>query len=585
MQSTLSRRSFLQSVGMVSAGVAASSFLAACAPAGAPAAAPAVPGTEAESLVNALGVQLPADALALDQQVIRIGQSEVGGAYGHLMESLYNRAFGHAAGHETLTTLNTDLEVVGIGAESWEISEDGLYWDFKLREGMTFTNGDPVRAQDWAYTLRYSLSNNYDFAWFYFDIRNAAAVASGELPAEELGIEAIDDYTLRIHTDAPVPYLPSLGVWFTVAPENAWEDLGENWATDPARFVGSGPFRLTKFERDIEHLWELYPEYGGVRRPYITQISETLLPTGLPAYMAGDVQTYGISGQTPAAEIALIENNPVLNSEMNPGIATNTDYLGFNTTGAFPPLDDARVRLALCKSIDKAELVQQIFQGFSNPAWGILPNGFVNYRPEFADLDPNVYDPEAARALLAEAGYADGEGFPVYEMWVRQPTDRQLAFAQALQARWQENLGIQVEIRPADFQSFTSNLKEGAPMYYVGYALDYFDPATFLNVFRSTGRHPHVDTEWDEFYNAANSTLDPDERFELIAEAEQRLVESTAYFFLHSPFSVSLWPCNLQGEALEPNQDGFRFYGGGGPGCPHAYEGMYWTSSDCRADL
>ena len=189
--------------------------------------------------------------------------------------------------------------------------------------------------------------------------------------------------------------------------------------------------------------------------------------------------------------------------------------------------------------------------------------------------------------MLANAGYPDGKGFPVFELYIRQPTDKQLALCEAIQARWKEVLGIQVELRPSDFQSFTSAAfqERTAPMYHVGYALDYYDPATFLNVFRNGGRHPHENPEWTEFYNQANATLDPAKRFELMAEAEKQLVLSTAWFFLVSPFSIMLWPCNLKGETLQPNKDGFAFWGGGGVGCPHAYEGMYWAQSDCRKGL
>ena len=145
--------------------------------------------------VNALGEALPADALGLDEQYILTGIGPTGGGFGHIMESVYNRAFEHAGGQETLTSLDTDFNVYGVGCEDWEAAEDGSYWDFSLRKGLTFSNGDPVTAKDWAYTLKWSLSNGYDFAWFYFDIKNAQPVTAGELPPEELGIEAVDDYS------------------------------------------------------------------------------------------------------------------------------------------------------------------------------------------------------------------------------------------------------------------------------------------------------------------------------------------------------------------------------------------------------
>ncbi len=434
--------------------------------------------------------------------------------------------------------------------------------------------------------MRYSLSNGYDFGWYYFDIKNAQKVLSGELPPEELGMEAVDDYTLRVYTEAPVPYLPALFGWFEVAKNGIWEDAGENWALDPERYVSSGPYTLTRFDRDVAHRWEINESYKGVRRPYFTEIREENLPTGLPAYIAGDIKRFSIGANTTSAEIALVENNPVLSSEMHPLIATGTDYIGFNTTGTFEGLDDPKVRLALCKAIDKDNLVSEIYRGFSYTGWGLIPTGFVNNQDEaLRVLDPNLYDPEAARQLLAEAGYPDGEGFPVYELWIRAPNDQQLALCEAMQARWKENLNITIELRPSDFQSFTSNLKDGAPLYYVNYNMDYFDPATFMNVWRSTGRHPHNDPAWDEFYNSANAIMDdPERRFELLRQAEQMLVEGTAWFFLHHPYTTDLWPCNLSGEGTTPNSNGFTFLFGN-TGTVNAREGVYWTDGSCRQEI
>ena len=543
----------------------------------------------AVSLVNALGVQLPADALPLDQQFRLEPISETGGGFGHIMESLYNRAFEHAGGYETLTTLDNDLKVIGIGAESWSVADDGLTWDFKLRKELVFSDGKPVTANDWVYTLQRSLSNGYDFGWFYSDIKNASKVLSKELPVEQLGISAPDDYTLRIVTEAPTPYLPAIGVWFGVAAKHAYEQNGENWALDPAKYVASGPFTLKEFERGVKHRWELNTTYKGIRRPYFTQIREEKLPSSLPAYIAGDLRAYEINGNSPANEAQMVESNPALKAEAHRQPSSNTDYLGFNTlAGKFPPLDNPDVRMALSKAIDKEKLIGEIFRGFADPAWGILPKGFPNYIGDrLKALEPNKYDPEAARQLLSKAGYADGKGFPSFDMWVRQPTPAQLALAQALQARWKENLGITIEIRPADFQSFTDTafVQKNAPLYYVAYSLDYYDPATFLNVFRNGGRHPHENEAWTTAYNTANATLAPDELFKLMAQSEEDLVTSTAWYFLQSPVTQMLWPCNLAGEAIQPNKDGFQFHLGGGVGCPHAYEGMYWSNSTCRADL
>ena len=502
------------------------------------------------------------------------------------MESLYNRAFEHGGGAETLTSLDNDFNVIGVGAESWKASDDGTYWDFALRKELQFSDGSPITAQDWVYTMQYSLSHNYDFGWYYFDIKNAQKVLAGEAKPEELGMEAVDDYTLRIYTESPVAYLPAVFSWFMVAKKGIWEDVGENWALDPARYISSGPYKLTEFNRDINHKWELNTNYKGVRVPYFTEIREETMPTGLAAYISGEAPGYGVGPTTPPAELQIIEGNPVLKAEMAEGIATGTDYIGFNTTGAFAPLDNPDVRLALCKAIDKDILVQEIFRGYSYTGWGLIPTGFPNNQDDaIKTLDPNVYDPEKARELLAAAGFPDGKDFPTFEMWIRQPSDTDLALCEAMQARWKENLNITVELRPSDFQSFTSNLKENAPIYYVNYNMDYLDPATFMNVWRSSGRHPHSDTSWDEFYTAANSILnDPAKRFEQLREAEKRLIEGTAWYFMKHNFSIGLSPCNLKGEWATPNKSGFVFKGGP-PGVPNAIEGIYWADASCRAGV
>jgi ABC-type transport system substrate-binding protein len=292
---------------------------------------------------------------------------------------------------------------------------------------------------------------------------------------------------------------------------------------------------------------------------------------------------------SPAGEIGLVNANPVLRAESHPQPSWNTDYMGFNTIpDAFKPLDNPDVRMALCKAIDKETLVSQIFLGFSNPAWGVLPKGFPDYTGDtLKGLDINKYDPEAAKTLLSKAGYPDGKGFPKFELWKRvdNPSQKVRSLYEAIQARWKEILGVEVDLKFVEIQSFTQKVftEKKVPIYGVNYGMDYNDPATFLNVFRQGGRHPTDTTAWTETYNKANAELDPTKRFTLLAESEKQLVELSAFYFLHSPFDILLAPCNLGG--IKPNKDGFFFIDGGGVGVPHAYESEYWQDSKCRAGL
>jgi oligopeptide transport system substrate-binding protein len=292
---------------------------------------------------------------------------------------------------------------------------------------------------------------------------------------------------------------------------------------------------------------------------------------------------------TPAGEIGIVNANPILRAESHPQPSTSTDYIGFNTLGGeFQPLDNSDVRLALCKALDKETMVGEIGRGFASPAWGILPPGFPNYAgDQLKTLEPNVFDVEAAKGLLAKAGYADGKGFPTFELWIRAPTPSMLSLCQAIQAQWKDHLGVQVELHPADYSAFTDMAfsQKKAAIYYVGYMLDYYDPSTFLGVFRTDGgRHPHLDAQYDEFYLKAVSLLDVKQRSEQLVEAEKLLVNSSAYFFLWSPFTTTMWPCNLSGWMIEPNPKGFQLLGPP-TAAGWASVGLYWTTSDCRNGL
>jgi oligopeptide transport system substrate-binding protein len=552
---------------------------------------------------NSRGLVLPADALPLDKQVWNTSIGTVGGGFGHIMESLYNRTYEHNAGYEALTTLNSDFETIGEGADSWKQADDGSYWDFTLHKGLMWSDGNPVKAADWVFTLQRSLANNYDFAWFYFDIKNASQVATKKLTPDQLGIEAVDDLTLRIHTEAPTAYLPSLGTWFGVASPLAYNNsMGDtnNWALDPAKYISCGPFILTAFNRGVEYDWGPNDKYSGARINYFEKIVEKPRPAGLAAYITGDLQGYSIGADSAPAEAMMVQANPVLRAESHPQPPESTDYWGFNVLQpklktsdgkeVDNPFLDINVRMALIKAIDKETLVGQIFKGYAYPSYGLIPYGFPNYYAALKDEDVNKFDVDAAKALLAKTKFPDGKGFPVFDFYLRQPNPAMTNMAQAIQARWKENLGIDVNIKPADFQGFTAAAftDKTAALYYVAYGMDYFDPATFMNVFKASsvgGRHPYDNVDWTTAYVKANATLDAAERFKLLQASEKDLVDSAAWCFMDGPFGISLAPCNLVGPSTEPSKLGYRFYGGGGPGCIHAFEGMYWSNSTCRAGL
>lgn len=478
---------------------------------------------------NALGVTLPEDALPLDQQIYTIAMGKVGeqfgGAYGHEMESLYNRAYAMGLGSEALTSLDKEGKIIGAGCESWKQSDDGLYWDFKLRPELVFSDGKAITAADWVFTFQHSFSKGYDFGWFFGDILNANDVLAGTKPAEELGVEAVDDLTFRIKSPTPVPYIPALGLWAWLAPKQAYDQSGDNWSLDPKTYIASGPWKLAELNRGVQVTWELNETYKGVARPYITKIYERPAPSSLPAYMNGEIPEYSLGIDSPAGEVGIVNANPVLRSESHPQPAVVTWYIGFNTLGDYKELNDPKVRLALSKAIDKSTIIGEIGHGFADPAWGILPKGFPGNTYEALKAeDPNVFDVEGAKKLLADAGFPEGKGFPEFELWIRSPKPFMTSLCEAVQASWKANLGINVKLVPADHPTFTQAVFKDrkVPIYFVGYSYDFWDAATFMAVFRTGSRHPWGNTTFDDVYAKANAEIDQTKRLAGLAEAEDR---------------------------------------------------------------
>ncbi len=532
--------------------------------------------------INSFGLALPPDARPLDQQVWKIG-SDMTAAHGHWMKSLYNLLWGNTMHDEPLVGLDYNNDPFPCGAESWQIAEDGSYWDFPLRKELVWTDGTPVTAHDYEWTLKWTMGNGYDFGWYYSDVKNAMPVLNREMDPSELGVEALDDYTLRIYTNFPCPYLPMVMCFYMPMSKTAFDAHGEMYELDPATYNGCGPWTLTKFDRATGCEFELFKDYKGVRKVYFEKCIMGPMAGGLAAYMAGDVPSYGMGAGTPPGEQAFINTNPVLRGESHPVAPNITSYLGFSMDpGKFPPLDNYDVRLALCKAVDKETMVGAVGKGFALPAWGILPPGFVNYNGDvLKQQDCNVFDVEAARQLLSKAGYPDGKDFPEFEVYCRTTIT---PYMEAAQAAWKENLGITIQLKALDYASYGEQVwtNKLAPMYRVEYSLDYFDPSTFLNVFRDGGRHPHSNPEWTANYNIANATLDPVKRMELLKQSEMDLVNSLCFYGLQCDISYELFPCTLGGDFATPDRNGFlNGYARG----RSAYNDLYWTTSTCRDSL
>lgn len=456
-----------------------------------------------------------------------------------------------------------NLEIVPGVAESWDVSEDGQTYTFHLRDDARWSNGDPVTAEDfvwsWKRALLPALGNQY--AYSLHVLENAEAFNRGEIEDfSEVGVEALDEHTLRVQLHSPVPYFLELlehHSWYPVHRETvlAHGDIdtrGSAW-TRPGNFVGNGPFRLSEWDPNRVVVVEKDPGYWDADTVRLQEIH--FHPVQQPTaeerlFRAGQLH---ITQELPTDRI------PHYREQAHPALRSfsiyATYYYEFNTD--VEPLDDPRVRKALALAIDREKIVEEVLQGGQEPAYHYTPpGGPEGYEPQ-PQLSHNV---ERARGLLAEAGFADGEGFPRLTVLYNTMESHQ-RLAVVLQQMWKNNLNIDIRLRNQDWRVFLDSTRNGDfEIARAGWVADYHDPNTFLDMYVTDGGNN--DTNWsnpayDEAIEAASREQDGNRRAELLGHAETILLDEVPiapiYFYARNRLvapSVRNWHNNVMDHIM-----------------------------------
>jgi oligopeptide transport system substrate-binding protein len=347
--------------------------------------------------------------------------------------------------------------------------------------------------------------------------------------AEDVGVEAVDDYTLRIVLMKPAPYFISMmpHQFFRVLHQKSVEKYGSGW-TDPAHIVTSGPFKLESWNHYDRIVMVRDPMYWDAKNVKLDKIVFYLLAdnaTMMSLYKAGELDaTYNHT--VPAAWLNVI--GPLKDFMDAPEAAI--DFYNFNTVKG--PTKDVRVRKALNMSIDKKALADW---RHVQPLTAMTPTGIF---PGYPQPKGDSFDPEKAKKLLAEAGYKDAAGnfdpkkFQASEIELITNSDASnIPFAEFMQALWKQSLGVTISIRVMENKTYfkaQSNL-EYKGISRTGWSADYMDPYTFLSIFYTPGGTNSTGW-WDPKYVAlldeANRTIDAQRRYQLLAQAEQLLLDA-----------------------------------------------------------
>ncbi len=419
-------------------------------------------------------------------------------------------------------------------AESYEISEDGLTYTFRLRPGVLFHNGREMTAED----VKYSLDRVTDDATlspgagFFGAIEGFDAAMGGE--AEGLsGVTVVDPLTVQIRLSRPdATFLHVMALNFaSVVPREAVEAAGGDFGRQP---VGTGAFRLAEWTTGQRLVFEKNPDYWREGVPYLDQIVFEVGQEPVVALLRlqnGEVDLVGDG--IPPAKFQEVMGDPAQAEQVVQGGQLHTGYLTMNVTQ--PPFDNPAVRQAVNMAINKDRIIQ-IINGRAVPANQPLPPSMPGYTEGHEGY---AYDPEAAKALLAEAGFADGFATELYVM----NTDPNPRIAQAIQQDLAA-VGIDAQIQSlAQANVIEAGGSGTAPMIWSGgmaWIADFPDPANFYYPILGCAGAVEGGWNWSKYCNEeldamaaqADAISDParsEERLQMWSDIYMRVMEDAAW--------------------------------------------------------
>ena len=440
---------------------------------------------------------------------------------------------------EGLLKFDRDNNIVAGLAESWEQSSDGLTWTFQLRDGLKWSDGSALTAADFVYAWR-RVADPVTAAPYGYDLLNMVEgyneAAAGDI--EKLGVEAPDERTFIVHLVNPCIYFDKIAAFATLVPvqQATISANGDGWTTEPASYVTDGPYYMTEFTDGAQIVFTKNPYYWDAAHVTFDQIVWHLIEdpnTSYTAYNQGELQ---MIKDVPTEEIPSLRDNGEFYIEPIMG----TYYVTFNTRKA--PFNDARVREALSLAIDRTHVANVIMGGTYSPAKNFVGPGVSDAAKgsSFERVTTETYgdyfgtdyaaDLARAKALLADAGYPDGKGFPVFE-YLTNDAGYHKAVAEYLQAAYAE-LGLTMNVNIQEWKTVTADRRSGNfDVARNGWVYDWDDPSNMINLLETGNGNndgAYSSAVFDELVRAARDATDVKAHYDYLHQAEQVLLKDAA---------------------------------------------------------
>lgn len=424
-------------------------------------------------------------------------------------------------------------------AKEYDLSDDKLVYTFYLREGVLWSDGEPVTAYDFEYAWKRLVDPDTAADYSYIAdcmINGPEIIYDQTMGPDDLGAVALDEATFQVTLHTPIPYFEEVAAFPALFPvrKDIIEEFKDQWTFDPATYIGNGPYMMSKWVHNSHILMVKNPNYYDAENLGPDSIKFALMDDNnakLTAFNSGELD---FNEGYPAGEAAALMESGRL--KINDSIGTY--YACFNTLKS--PFDKASVREAFLLTIDRNFIVNQITKTGEIPAAAFVPPSIYDaggpgtcFREEGGDyFDPSKEQYRAncdkAKELMARAGFPGGENFPIVE-YLYNIGDAHRLIGEALQNMWQEELGVTVVLKKQDWASlFDAKAKGEFSIVRNGWFADYNDPITFLDMWvTGSGNNDakYENRDYDALIRDAKSSADYVKRMELLHKAEDILME------------------------------------------------------------
>lgn len=427
---------------------------------------------------------------------------------------------------EGLTRLDENDRPQPALAASWQVSPDGTVYTFHLRDGLTWSDGEPITAQDIEYSWKRVMNPEVasENAYMMFCIDKAEDYFHGKASAEEVGVKALDDKTLQVRLTYPTAYFLNLTAFhcYYPVPKKVVEARPDTWAADTEGMVCSGPFMITSWKHSGQIDVVKNPYYWDAGNVTLERLEFPISDSQSTRLMLVESGQANMTAEPPPSEQDRLERLGLY--KIAPYLGTY--YYVFNVQK--PPFDDVRVRKAFALSVRRDELVRYIVRAQKKGAYAWVPPGIVEKGRDFRAEGGNLIqeDGALAREYLREAGY--GENRPLPEVTLLFNTNEMhKALAEAVQAMWKENLGADVFLANQESKVFLATRSQGDfQIARASWIADYADPMTFLDVFADGDNDANYHNDrYNALVQAAKETKDESKRWAYMHEAEQILFD------------------------------------------------------------